>query len=100
MRPCKTTCHAPILEHHQLIRILPGSAPAGTRSQDSTLAEDKYIKSERAYNVRSKKLFGTHTRACHRPCNSLGDIKRWRTPPPLAMAKLRGLFFKDLHAPA
>eukprot|EP00965_Chrysotila_dentata_P100342 3315235-Pleurochrysis_carterae.AAC.1 len=36
----------------------PGAAPAGTRSQATTVAEDQYIESERAYNLRSKKLFG------------------------------------------
>eukprot|EP00965_Chrysotila_dentata_P157521 5203688-Pleurochrysis_carterae.AAC.1 len=36
----------------------PGAVPAGARSQATTPAEDKYIESERAYKVRSKKLFG------------------------------------------
>eukprot|EP00965_Chrysotila_dentata_P243577 6205489-Pleurochrysis_carterae.AAC.2 len=33
-----------------------GTAPAGTRSKANTLAGDKYIESERAYNLRSKML--------------------------------------------
>eukprot|EP00965_Chrysotila_dentata_P226634 6195530-Pleurochrysis_carterae.AAC.2 len=35
-----------------------GTALAGTRSQTTILAEDKYTESKRAYNLRSKKLFG------------------------------------------
>eukprot|EP00965_Chrysotila_dentata_P094662 3130398-Pleurochrysis_carterae.AAC.2 len=58
MHLCTTTCPVLILEHHQLIRILPGAAPAAICSQATALAENKNIESERAYNLRSKKLFG------------------------------------------
>eukprot|EP00965_Chrysotila_dentata_P216570 6189453-Pleurochrysis_carterae.AAC.1 len=76
----------------------PCAAPARTRSQATTPAEDKYIKSERAYNLRSKSFLALYAGMSL----TLQFFKRL-TPPPSAMAELRGLSFKatvNLHAPA
>eukprot|EP00965_Chrysotila_dentata_P095605 3160108-Pleurochrysis_carterae.AAC.1 len=58
MHLCTTTCPALIVAGASPAHPHPGAAPAGTRRQATTPAEDTYIESERAYNLRSKKLFG------------------------------------------
>eukprot|EP00965_Chrysotila_dentata_P063707 2111059-Pleurochrysis_carterae.AAC.3 len=53
---CTTTCLALILEHHQLIRIL---APLWLELAARSVFQQKMSAySKRAYNLRSKKLFG------------------------------------------